>query len=67
MASTFWPTCRSFEDPTLIGLGRFIDDMRKTARSFSGSYPTIVAGWGGIPWSFTLMTGLFVFVADAIT
>ena len=51
-----------------MGLGRFSDDIRRTARSFSGSYPTIVADWGGMPCSFTLMMGLLpAFAADATT
>ena len=67
MARTFCPTCRSLEDPTAMGLGRFSDDILRTARSFSGSYPTIVADWGGMPCSFTLMMGLPAFAADVMT
>ena len=67
IAKTFWPTCKSFDEPTLMGVGRFFVDIRRTAKSFSGSYPTMVAERGSIPWSLTLMIGFLVFVAAAIT
>jgi hypothetical protein len=50
-----------------MGLPPTPSTSRRTARSFSGSYPTIVADWGGMPCSFTLMMGLPAFAADAMT
>ena len=44
MATTFWPTFRSFEDPIVIGVSPETPWARTTAMSSAGSVPTTVNG-----------------------